>query len=423
MAEIIEMPKLSDTMEEGAISSWLKEEGEFIEEGEAFVEVETDKATMEYNSPAEGTLLKILVKGGEACELNAPICIVGEKGEAFDLDALLAATKKSSAKEDAERASTEPVDSSKTESSSTATRPSTAGGERIKASPLAKKVAQENGLDLATLSGSGPQGRIVMRDVDEALVSGRARTPAMAQPSPMPAAPALGIEDIDVPNTMMRKTIAKRLLAGKNDAPHFYLTRSVNMERLMAWRKRLNEEAATSGMSKVSVNDLIIQACAKALIRHPAVNASWQGDFIRRYGSADISVAVAVPDGLITPVVRAAHRLGARDIAMMTKDLVGRAKSGDLKPEEYQGGTFSISNLGMMGIEEFTAIINPPQSAILAIGATIPTPWVGDSGEITVQPRMKLTMSCDHRVIDGALGAEFLQSLVSYLEDPLMMLS
>lgn len=415
MAEIIEMPKLSDTMEEGAIAAWLKEEGDFIEEGEAFVEIETDKATMEYNSPAEGTLLKIIVKAGASCDLNAPICVVGEKGESFDLESLVGSSSKSeeaSSTEEKPPVEAAPADESHEEQK----QPSQADGDRVKASPLAKKMAEEKGLDLGSLPGSGPQGRIVMRDVEKALQTGTGKAP-MSSSSPATAQ----AEYQDVPNSMMRKTIAKRLLAGKNDAPHFYLTRSVNMTRLIEWRKRLNEGAG-GDVPKVSVNDLIVQACAKALIKHPEVNASWQGDFIRRFSSADISVAVAIPEGLITPVVRGAHRLGAREIASLTKDLVGRAKSGGLKPEEYQGGTFSVSNLGMMGIEEFTAIINPPQSAILAIGATIPTPWV-ENGELVVQPRMKVTMSCDHRVVDGALGAEFLQSLASYLEDPLMMLS
>ncbi|SMF83638.1 pyruvate dehydrogenase complex dihydrolipoamide acetyltransferase [Pseudobacteriovorax antillogorgiicola] len=433
MAEIIEMPKLSDTMEEGAIASWLKEEGDFIEEGEAFVEIETDKATMEYNSPEEGTLLKILVKGGEACELNAPICVIGEKGEDFDLDKLLAKSggSKSESKADEseksdEKASSGDEGSAKQEASAPKSQ-SSGDGSRVKASPLAKKMAEDNNISLDQIDGSGPGGRIIQKDVEQAMQSGGGKPKpgdTVDVPKPIPL-PQFG--DQDKPNSMMRKTIAKRLLAGKNDAPHFYLTRSVNMAKLLEWRKSLNAEVESyrgdNPPPKVSVNDLIVQACGKALMKHPEVNASWQGDFIRQFGSADISVAVAIPDGLITPVVRGAHILGARDIARQTKDLVGRAKSGGLKPEEYQGGTFSISNLGMMGIEEFTAIINPPQAAILAVGATIPTPWVGDSGEIEVQQRMKFTMSCDHRVIDGAVGAQFLQTLAAYLENPLMMLS
>ena len=382
MALLIEMPKLSDTMEEGAIAAWLKKEGEFIEEGEAFVEIETDKATMEYNSPEEGYLLKIIVDGGQACELNAPICVVGEKGESFDLDALLAEAQKSAPS--AEVKEEAPVAAVSAPVASTSTAQS---GEKVKASPLAKKLAKDNGLDLGSIPGTGPGGRIVQKDVESVMKSGVGApslgTPINATIKPLPL-PQIG--DQDIPNSMMRKTIAKRLLAGKNEAPHFYLTRSVNMTKLIQWRKSLNDDAAShkgdNPPPRVSVNDLIVQACGRALMKHPDVNASWQGDVIRRFGSADISVAVAIPDGLITPVVRAAHILGARDIARATKDLVGRAKSGQLQPEEYQGGTFSISNLGMMGIEEFTAIINPPQAAILAVGATIPTPWVGESGEV-----------------------------------------
>ena len=420
MAEIIEMPKLSDTMEEGGVANWVKKEGDFIEEGEVFVEIETDKATMEYNSPEEGYLLKILVPAGETCDLSAPICVVGEKGEKFDLDSLVGA---SSAPVESEPAKKEVV--------AEAPRPDVAktvdASDRVKASPLAKKIASDKGLDIAKIEGSGPNGRIIARDVDSARVQETPLEASTTAPvSQAPIMPAMA-GDIDVPNSMMRKTIAKRLHAAKNDAPHFYLKRSVNMTNLIAWRKRLNDEVANfrgeNPPPKVSVNDLIVLASAKALMKHPYVNASWQGDSIRQHGAAHVAVAVAIPDGLITPVVRFANLLGARDIATLTKDLIGKAKSGKLTPDQYQGGTFSISNLGMMGIEDFTAIINPPQSAILAVGATIKTPWVNAAGEVEVQPRMKICLSCDHRVIDGAVGAEFLQTLTAYLEDPMMMLT
>lgn len=426
MAQIIEMPKLSDTMEEGAIASWLKSEGEFIEEGEAFVEIETDKATMEYNSPEEGYLLKILVQGGQSCDLSAPICVVGEKGESFDLEALLGASAKQKPK--AEAAAEQMGTAQATPAAIPQSGVSSAAAGRIKASPLAKKLAQEQGVDLSQIVGSGPGGRIVQKDIEG---SGAGAIAAHA-PTANTAALSANYQAVgqsapqDIPNSMMRKTIAKRLLAGKNEAPHFYLKRSVNMTNLIQWRSLMNQQGAQGDTAplKVSINDLIVQACAKALMKHPDVNSSWQGDFIRRFASADIAVAVAIPEGLITPVVRHAHLLGARDIARATKDLVGRAKAGNLRPEEYQGGTFSISNLGMMGIEEFTAIINPPQAAILAVGATIQTPWVdGNDGKIQVQPRMTLTMSCDHRVVDGAVGASFLQTLCNYIENPAMMLA
>ncbi len=289
-------------------------------------------------------------------------------------------------------------------------------------------MAEEKQIDLRQISGSGPNGRVVIRDVEQALSSGGAAPKAAApapgkdvgpiQPMPLPQ-----FGDQDIPVNMMRKTIAKRLLAGKNEAPHFYLTRSVNMTNLNAWRQRLNADAEAQKQPKVSVTDLLVLAVSRALMKHPEVNSSWQGDFIRRYGAAHVAVAVAIQDGLITPVVRNANQLGARDIARLTKDLIGRAKSSSLKPDEYQGGTFSISNLGMMGIEHFTAIINPPQAAILAVGATIPTPWVNEAGAVEGQLRMTMTMSCDHRVVDGAVGATFLQTLAAYLEDPLLILS
>lgn len=228
--------------------------------------------------------------------------------------------------------------------------------------------------------------------------------------------------DQTIPVTMMRKTIARRLLAGKNDAPHFYLTVSANMQRMNDWRTHLNKTSAETGI-KVSVNDLVIMAAARALTQHPGVNSSWQGDTILQYGNVHVAVAVALPTGLVTPVVRHADQLGIRHIAVQSRDLATRAKAGQLGNEDYSGGTFTISNLGMFGIEEFTAIINPPQAAILAVGATIPTPAVDATGKIVVEPRMKMTLSCDHRVVDGAMGAQFLQTLVSYLEDPLLMLS
>jgi pyruvate dehydrogenase E2 component (dihydrolipoamide acetyltransferase) len=435
MAEVIEMPKLSDTMEEGGIAAWLKKEGDFVKEGEAFVEIETDKATMEYNSPFEGTLLKILVPAGKACALNDPICVIGEKGENVDLGKLGGKGKAEAPKAEAPKPAA-PAPAAKAPApaaakaapapAAPAPAPAQGTGERLRASPLAKKVAEEKQVDLSQIQGSGPNGRVVIRDVEQALAGGGAAPKAQAsakeigplQPIPLPQ-----FGDQDIPVNMMRKTIAKRLLAGKNEAPHFYLTRSVNMSRLNAWRQRLNSEAEAQKLQKVSVTDLLVLAVSRALMKHPEVNSSWQGEFIRRYGAAHIAVAVAIPDGLITPVVRNANHLGARDIARVTKDLIDRAKTGGLKPDEYQNGTFSISNLGMMGIEHFTAIINPPQAAILAVGATIPTPWVNEAGAVEVQPRMTMTMSCDHRVVDGAVGASFLQTLASYLEDPLLILS
>lgn len=433
MAETIEMPKLSDTMEEGGIASWLKKEGDFIEEGEAFVEIETDKATMEYNSPVEGTLLKILVPAGKTSALNEPICIIGAKGESIEgigkkseakkVEGKKIETKKEHVVSDEHVVETikAPVTPAGRPGAAKPTAPARgADTGRLRASPLARKVAEEKQVDLHTLSGSGPNGRVILRDVEQALTGGAAAPQVAKAPAARPAAPQAG--DQDIPLNMMRKTIAKRLSVAKNDAPHFYLTRSVNMKRFAEWRQRLNQNAEQTKAPKVSVNDLLVLAVSRALMKHPEVNSSWQGDFIRRYAAAHVAIAVAIPDGLITPVVRNANHLGAREIAVQTKELIEKAKAGKLTPEEYQGGTFSISNLGMMGIEHFTAIINPPQAAILAVGATIPTPWVNEKGEVEVQERMTMTMSCDHRVIDGAVGATFLQTLASYLEDPLSIL-
>lgn len=429
MAEVIDMPKLSDTMEEGGIASWLKKEGDFIEEGEAFVEIETDKATMEYNSPVEGYLLKILVLAGKTSPLNQPICVVGEKGEKYEASsgegkkAAQAPAKAAPAPEKPAAKAAPAKDEAKPDVKEGA---STKGeGERLRASPLAKKVAEEKKIDLRSVEGSGPGGRVVVKDLDGAKASSTsaksAEPAAPAQTSAPVKAGGVAGEFEDVPVNMMRKTIAKRLLAAKNDAPHFYLTRSVNMKKLSEWREQLNKGAEKE--ARISVNDLIVLAVSRALIKHPEVNSSWQGESIRRFKVAHVAVAVAIPDGLITPVVRNAHALGVREIAKQTKDLIGRTKAGKIAPEEYAGGTFSISNLGMMGIEQFTAIINPPQAAILAIGATNKVPWVGESGELEVQERMTMTMSCDHRVIDGAVGATFLQTLVAFLEDPLAILT
>lgn len=430
MAVIIEMPKLSDTMEEGGVSSWLKKEGDAVAEGEPLVEIETDKATMEFESPEAGILLKILLPAGKKCALNAPIAVIGEKGENPDdiLGATGGAKDASSSKEEAAKPKTAPakpnvpnvakpaaaaVPASTQQSHSSAGTSSTMPSERIKASPLAKKVAEEKGISLAQVSGSGPQGRVVIRDVEAAIGSGGASSQAIGSSN-------VTAEDKLINVNMMRSTIAKRLLAAKNDAPHFYLTRSVNMAKLNAWRESLNKDLKDE-TAKVSINDLLIMMSAKALTQHPEINSSWQGEHIKQFGHVHVAFAVALPNGLVTPVVKDANALGARTIARSTKALAKQARDG--ANLDYTSGTFTISNLGMLGIEEFTAIINPPQSAILAVGATIPTPWVDAKGQVVVEPRMKMTLSCDHRVIDGAMGAKFLATLANYLEDPLMSMS
>ena len=439
MAYVIEMPKLSDTMEEGGIANWLKKEGESVKVGEPLVEIETDKATQEYESPEDGVLLKILVLPGKTVGLRTPIAIVGEKGESFDVSALTGASqadaaKAPAAKGDASKGSAAPqvsavkvgpeaVAKSAPAAPSAAVSSAAAPNGRVKASPLARKKAADLGVDVAQVAGSGPGGRVVLRDVEAMGLSLPAAGVGASYGSTSGGFAALsGPATTTVPVTMMRKTIAKRLVAAKNEAPHFYLTVSADVTSLVDWRTRVNADAAKTGTNKVSLNDVVILAVSRALVRHPMVNASWQGETIVQNHAAHISVAVALPQGLVTPVVRNAHLLGLRDIAKQVADLATKAKDGKLSNEDYAGGTFSISNLGMYGIEEFTAIINPPQAAILAVGAAVPTPWVDAKGQVVVQQRMRMTLSCDHRVVDGAIGAQFLKTLVGLLEDPMQIL-
>jgi len=420
MAQLIVMPKLSDTMEEGAVANWLKKEGESIDEGQDLVEIETDKATMAYASSAEGVVLKILLEPKKSAPLGAPLCVIGKKGESFNLDEMISkvqGAKSAAPAASAGKPAVAPTTVAKPSVSAPMAAPSapaasakTSADGRLKASPLAKKIAADRGINLSGISGSGPSGRVVVRDLD-GVASGSTGVSRALRSG----------EDRTIPNSMMRKTIAKRLLAGKNEAPHFYLTVSADMTRMNDWRSRLNKDSEKTGV-KVSVNDLVIMAVARALRKHPEINSSWQGESIVEFGNVHVAMAVALPSGLVTPVIRHTDQLSIKEIAQMSRDLAVRAKDGKLGNEDYAGGTFTISNLGMFGVEEFTAIINPPQAAILAVGATIASPSVDQKGQLVVQPRMKMTMSCDHRVIDGAMGAQFLQTLVSYLEDPLNML-
>lgn len=421
MAKLIVMPKLSDTMEEGAVANWLKKEGEAIEEGQDLLEIETDKATMAFASSAEGVVLKILLEPKKTAPLGAPLCVIGAKGEAFDLNDLIAKSQvgsKSAAKPTPSKSNAASVPSkpAATMPMSSSSGEAALPGGRIKASPLAKKMAQDKGIDLANIQGSGPAGRVVMKDLENTSTrTGGGLSTAFRSRG----------EDRTVSLSMMRKTIAKRLLQGKNEAPHFYLTVSADMTRMNDWRALLNRDAESSkdqSVVKVSVNDLVTLAVSRALARHPEINASWQGDAIIEYGSVHICMAVALPTGLVTPVIRHADQMTVQEIARTGKQLAAKAKDGKLSNEDYAGGTFTISNLGMLGIEEFTAIINPPQAAILAVGTTIQVPWVDAKGQIVARPRMKMTLSCDHRVIDGAMGAHFLKTLVGFLEEPLAML-
>ncbi|MBB5373280.1 pyruvate dehydrogenase complex dihydrolipoamide acetyltransferase [Acidocella aromatica] len=424
MAINILMPALSPTMTEGKLAKWLKHEGDEVKSGDVLAEIETDKATMEVEAVDEGFIGKILVpEGTEGVAVNAVIAILtATKGEALDAPAAPAP---------APVAAPVPVAAAPAPAAAPV---AVAHGERVFASPLAKRIAKQAGIDLASVKGTGPGGRIVKADlagapahapapVAVAAPAPVAAAPAPAAPKPAAPAPVITAPHTKLPNSTMRKVIAKRLSESKQTVPHFYLTVNIELDKLLELRAELNAKSPKDGPGafKLSVNDLIIKACGVALKRHPGVNASWTDEAIIQYDEVDISIAVAIPDGLITPIVKGADRLGLAAISNTMKDLGARAKAGKLKPEEFQGGGFSISNLGMFGISEFSAIINPPQAAILAVGAGERRPVVkGDA--IVPATVMSATLSVDHRVIDGALGAQFLATLKGLIEEPLSLL-
>ncbi|MEL6655100.1 MAG: pyruvate dehydrogenase complex dihydrolipoamide acetyltransferase [Bacteroidota bacterium] len=439
MAEVIRMPRMSDTMEEGNIIGWLKEEGEEVEAGETLAEVETDKATMELDSYFDGILLHIAVAEGPV-PIDGVIAVIGEKGEDWQA-ALAAAGDNGSSQNGQAEAESAPAEPAGTETAtpvadSAPAAPAASDESRVKASPLARSMAKDAAIDLSTITGSGDSGRIIKRDI-EAAIERRADAPAPA-PAPAPAAPAApapaakapaapavtpfaysggGDNFEEVPLTQMRKVIARRLGESKFTAPHFYLTVEIDMTKAIALRKRINEVAPT----KISFNDLVIKACAAALRQHPAVNSSWMDDHIRVNKDINIGVAVAVPEGLLVPVINYADIKTLSQINVEVKTLAGKARDRKLQPDEMSGNTFTISNLGMFGIEEFTAIINPPDACILAVGGIIQKPVVKD-GEITVGNQMKVTLSCDHRVVDGATGAQFLNTVKDILQDPIRLM-
>ena len=420
MAEIIRMPRMSDTMEEGNIVNWLKKEGDAVEPGDTLAEVETDKATMELDSYFEGFLLHIAVKEGSV-PINGVIAVIGEKGEDWKAALAKAEGGANGASNGASSKTETPAAPAPVAADTTPAQPAANAEDRVKASPLARSIAKEQGINLGDLQGSGDQGRIVKRDVEAFVESGKA---APTSPAPVQESPAVqpftfagggGYEDVTL--SQMRKTIARRLSESKFSAPHFYLTVEINMDKSVELRKQLNEVAPV----KLSFNDLVLKACAAALRQHPAVNSSWLGDKIRRNKEIHIGVAVAVDEGLLVPVVRYADMKSLSQINTEVKALADKAKARKLQPEEMQGNTFTISNLGMFGIEEFTAIINPPDACILAVGGIIEKPIV-KNGEIVAGNMMKVTLSCDHRVVDGATGAQFLQTLKGILEDPIRLL-
>ena len=421
MATKVHMEALSPTMEEGQVVTWLKAEGDAVAQGEILAEIETDKATMELVARGEGVLRKILVAEGVAAPVGDVIAVIGAADE--DIAALVASvgggpaaptapeTATGQAETAASQAGGQPPVAAPPVSPEPGPVPAATAG-RIKASPVARRLAGELGVDLAVVRGSGPNGRVIKRDVEAAAVA--------AVPVPVITPELPDTEFVDVPLSQMRKTVARRLAESLGPVPHFFLTVDVDMARALQARGRVNELLAAQG-AKASLNDLVIKAVAVALTHHPECNAWWQGDSIRRFNRVHIGVAVAVPDGLITPVVRDAHAKGLGRISTEVRELAGRAREKKLQPHEYTGSTFSISNLGMFGIEEFTAVINPPEAGIIAVGAVEERPVVRD-GELVVRPRMRVTMSCDHRVIDGAQGARFLATLKSFLEEPAAIL-
>lgn len=421
MAEVVYMPKLSDTMTEGVVAAWTKNVGDAVKSGEVLAEIETDKATMEFESFYDGVLLHIGVETGKTAPVNSILAIIGAAGE--DISALLAAESAPSASAAPEPA---PVAAAPVAAPVSTPAPSPApvaapaaapvavanNSDRVFASPLAKKLAAERGIDIQAVGGTGENGRIVKRDVDHYVPY----TPAANAPA-YSAAPMGTVSYTDEPVSQMRKTIARRLAESKFTAPHFYLTLDIDMDAAMAIRKGLN---SLDGV-KVSFNDMVIKAVAMALRKHPAVNSAWMGDFIRRNDHVNIGVAVAVEDGLLVPVVRFADGKGLTQISAEVREFAQKAKDKKLQPSDWEGNTFTISNLGMFGIESFTAIVNPPDACILAIGGIKAVPVV-KNGQVVPGNVMKVTLSCDHRAVDGASGAAFLQTFKTYMEQPAAML-
>lgn len=416
-ATVIRMPLLSDTMKEGKIVAWHKQVGDKVKSDDVLADVETDKATMEVMGYADGTLLYIGVKEGEAAQVNGIIAIVGKEGT--DVTPYLQEDNSVPAEASAEQPKASALAATQNAAPAAETTTSADGDERVKASPLAKRIAQEKGIDLQQLQGSGDGGRIIKRDLDNYKSSQQTQQKAPGQQQASTQQYIAGQEGhTDKPLSQMRKVIAQRLSESKFTAPHFYLRMTITMDNAMQARKAINEVSPV----KVSFNDLVIKACAMALRKHPEVNSSWMGDFIRANQHIHIGTAVAIDEGLIVPVVKFADQKSLSQIGEEAKALAEKARNKKLQPPEFTGNTFTISNLGMMDIDEFTAIINPPDSCILAVGKITATPVV-ENNQVVVRNLMKLTLSCDHRVVDGAVGSRFLQTLKAYLENPVTMLA
>lgn len=431
MAEVIRMPLLSDTMKEGVIAEWHKKVGDTVKSDDVIAEVETDKATMEVMPYVDGTLLYIGVEKGKGVPVNGIMAIIGKPGE--DFQSLLDAEKGGGGQQAAPKAEAQPQAAPQPQAQPQQQAPAPQpqaqpqaqqeGDDRVKASPLAKKLAQEKGVDINQLRGSGDAGRIIKRDVDSyqpqqaAPAAGKAAPAQPKGPQLPPAMISTQEGHTDTPVSQMRRIIAQRLAESKFSAPHFYLRMTITMDKAIEARKAINEISPV----KVSFNDMVIKACAMALRRHPQVNSSWMGDFIRQNQHIHIGTAVAVDEGLLVPVIRFADQKSLSQISDEAGVLIDKARNKKLQPQEFTGNTFTISNLGMMDIDEFTAIINPPDSCILAVGKIAPTPVV-ENNQVVIRQLMKLTLSCDHRVVDGAVGSRFLQTLKAHLENPVTML-
>ena len=432
------MPALSPTMEEGTLAKWLVKEGDEVNAGDLLAEIETDKATMEFEAVDEGVVGKILVaEGTEGVAVNSPIAVLLADGESADDIGEASAPAAPAADAPKDEAATDAAPAATEHVAPAPAATTTASGDRIFATPLARRIAKDKGIDLGGLKGSGPHGRIVKADVENAK-PGAAPVAEAAAPAAKSAAPAAaaatgpsteavlkmyeGRDYEEVKLDGMRKTIAARLTEAKQTIPHFYLRRDVKLDALLKFRSQLNKQLEPRGV-KLSVNDFIIKASALALQTVPNANAVWAGDRMLKLTPSDVAVAVAIEGGLFTPVLKDAHQKSLSALSAEMKDLAGRARDRKLSPEEYQGGSFAISNLGMFGIDNFDAVINPPHGSILAVGAGKKQPVVGEDGELTVATVMSMTLSVDHRVTDGALGAEFLQAIIDNLENPMVMLA
>ncbi|HEX7194812.1 MAG TPA: pyruvate dehydrogenase complex dihydrolipoamide acetyltransferase [Chthoniobacterales bacterium] len=432
----IEMPKLSDTMTEGTLVKWIKRVGDTVAVGDVLAEVETDKATMEMEAFDEGVLSEIYVKDGEKVLIGQKLALLIGKGEAPGPTAPKDTASKPTAESAPSAVKQPPSDGEpKTAEAKAETEqpkkedqavppPGSVEpqmGDRVKASPLARKLAADSGVDLSRMQGSGPGGRIVRADVEAAAQTAK-KSPAALPPAPKPQLVTPALEDKRIPLSGMRKTIASRLLESKTTIPHFYLQSEINAEPLVKLRKEINDAAEAAGIGKVTVNDFILKATAVAASRVPLANAAFEGESIIQYANVQLACAVAVEEGLVTPVIRAAQKKSLSQISGEIKDLAARARSKKLKPEEYQGGTITVSNLGGYGVEQFFAIINPPQAVIVSVGTIVKKPVVNEAGQIVPGQRFIIGISCDHRVVDGAVGAQFLGELKKLLERPALML-